>query len=231
MFESVEDTVDTTSASFDTFYLIFYTWLYKELWVLFMCVICTSEPWLKYFWISGIRNLMEASASGKRRCFLTHTRTSSGLTRSPTLCWAIKLNNTHTHTQLWYLPQSTYENICQPSLSYADLHNEVSYAVLWQCWIRYAAVLQVGQHLLLGVFIFHHVAVVLFLEGQKLKGETHNIQVHLVSLTLPLSLSKKVTCYIYDVGKLIRRTHIFFLMTKKSAKTLPSVYIHMPYKA
>lgn len=51
----------------------------------------TSMPRLKFFLISGIRSLMEASACGKRRCFFTHARTSSGLTRSPTLCWAIKL--------------------------------------------------------------------------------------------------------------------------------------------
>lgn len=56
----------------------------------------TSKPRLKLFWMSGIRNLIEASAWGKRRCFFTRSRTSSGLTRSPTLCWAINLTKTHT---------------------------------------------------------------------------------------------------------------------------------------
>lgn len=66
----------------------------------FICGRQTSIPRLKHFWISGIRNLMDASAWGNRLCFLTHCRTSSGLTRSPTLCWAIKLNKTHTQTEL-----------------------------------------------------------------------------------------------------------------------------------
>lgn len=69
----------------------------------------TLIPRLKCFWTSGIRSLMEASAWGKRRCFFTRSRTSSGLTRSPTLCWAIKLiiKKTYTHTQ-WHFKNEKF---------------------------------------------------------------------------------------------------------------------------